>query len=154
MTTLYLIEDDPYKEDQVLRFLGSAFPAVEVRPFHSYQTGLRALKEAAPDVLILDMTLPTFDRDGINNEGRMRPIAGYEIMRKIKLFEISTQVILLTHFTEFNEGGEIIHLADIKRRCKAEFLAFFVDAVYFDQTENNWKERLKALLETLLKAPT
>src|SRR5437763_874403 len=101
-----IIEDDDQKSAQLRNFLGSFDPAMEVIEARSYMSGLTQLLAVKPAVVLLDMTLPTYDSDDIEGVNRIRTYGGKEILGDIVRRRIATKVAIITHFETFGEGAD------------------------------------------------
>jgi DNA-binding NarL/FixJ family response regulator len=101
---IYVIEDDELKARRITNFLADKYPEKAVELYRSYNSGLRAIEQRAPELILLDMSLPTFDSIHGNREGRPRPYGGRDLMRKLKRKHISTKVIIVTGLEGFGEG--------------------------------------------------
>ncbi len=140
---IYVIEDNIVKARQVEAFLSSNFqgpPTVSL--YMSFQSGLKAIELSPPELVILDMTLPTFDRKPNAREGRLRPLGGYDLMRKMKLKGLMSKVIVLTQLESFGEGDDVVGFEEITSKCDEEFPDFFLGSVYFDQGGQAWHQTL------------
>lgn len=145
--SIYIIEDSPLKASKILEFLSSSFPQPETPVvFGSFQSGLRAIEASPPALLLLDMTLPTFDRTPNGRDGRARPLGGYEIMRKMSLKGITSTVIVITQLESFGDGSVEVSFADITAKCANEFPNIFAGSVYFDQGGRGWCDQLALLM--------
>tara|TARA_R110002126_G_scaffold274178_2_gene419113 strand:- start:518 stop:988 length:471 start_codon:yes stop_codon:yes gene_type:complete len=149
---IYLIEDSNLKASQIESFLNSELRfAADVHVYSSFQSGLKALELVPPILAILDMTLPTFDRRPNCREGRLRPLGGYDILRKMRLKNIRSKVVILTQLESFGEGVDKIGFDEITEKCKAEFPDIFLKSIYFDQGGELWQDALREVLTTLKK---
>jgi DNA-binding response OmpR family regulator len=143
---LYLVEDNPVKAERICAFLNDEHPHFEISVFGSFQSGLKAIAKTTPDILILDMTLPTFDRKPNSREGRIRPLGGYDLMRKLKLRDIVTRVVVLTQLEAFGEGDDEVSFEEITMRCRAEFPSMFKGSIYFSPSDIDWQGPLATIL--------
>lgn len=145
---IYIVEDNALKASKLIAFLATEFPMLgNPEVFCSYQSGLRAIESVPPSLILMDMTLPTFDRKPNSREGRARPLGGYEIMRKMALKSIASSVIVVTQLESFGEGDEEVGFTDLTERCGREFPGVFAGGVYFDQGDASWRNDLLALLK-------
>lgn len=71
-----LIEDEEHKSRQLEMYLADRLPGSEVITRRSFQSGLEAVITHHSDLLILDMTLTTFDVSDDEEGGRPRPFGG------------------------------------------------------------------------------
>jgi DNA-binding response OmpR family regulator len=143
---VYLIEDDALKATRLKNFLEEKIPGAAVITFGSFQSGLRAIQNNTPKLVILDMTLPTFDRAGSDREGRLRPLGGYDLMRKIVHHSVRVAVIVVTQLETFGEGSDRVTFSELVERCYRDFPGIFKGAVYFRQADSGWQEELLNLI--------
>lgn len=146
---VYLVEDDSLKADVLIEFLKEKLPTGEVSCFGSFQSGLRAIQKESPHLILLDMTLPTFDRGSSQSEGRLRPLGGYDIMRKLKLKNIPFRAIVVTQLETFGEDDNRVTYEEITDRCQKEFSGQFFGSVHFPQGSDDWKDDLGRLIDAL-----
>lgn len=149
MLEIFLIEDDLLKISQLDDFLKETLDKFSIGIYESYHSGLKATLQFRPNLIILDMTLPTFDRKPNSREGRLRPLGGYELMRKLKLHSCSSKVIVVTQLESFPEDNQEITFKELSERCHHEFPNLFLGAVQFHQNDLAWQDELKNLLEIL-----
>jgi CheY-like chemotaxis protein len=149
--TVHIVEDNAIKAANITKYFVDNYPSiVKLLIFGSYQSALRAIEITPPDLIILDMTLPTFDRKPNSREGRMRPLGGYDLMFKMKHRSITSSVVVVTQLETFGEGEDAIGFADITSRCKRDFPDFFLGSVYYDQGGLNWQNDLDALVQPFI----
>lgn len=145
---IYIIEDDLLKLRKIEDFLFSILPYATMKNFGSFNSGLKACESAPPDLVILDMALPTFDRQPNKREGRLRPLGGYDLLRKLSLKDIRTNAIVVTQLTEFGDGVEEMSFNDVSSICHDEFPELFLGSVYFGQASLEWQSKLHVMIKT------
>jgi DNA-binding NarL/FixJ family response regulator len=143
---IFIIEDDLLKLKKIEDFLYSMLPDAILNNYGSFNSGLRACENSSPDLVILDMALPTFDRQPNKREGRLRPLGGYDLLRKFSLKELSTKAIVVTQLTEFGDGVEEMSFGEISQICLDEFPEIFLGSVYFGQASLEWQNKLQDLI--------
>ena len=148
---IYIIEDNYLKTSKLLSFFSEHCPQLsEPLVYSSFHSGLKAIEELAPALVVLDMTLPTFDRKPNSREGRARPLGGYDLMRKMVLKKIHSKVVVVTQLESFGEGDEEVSFGDITSRCEREFSDIFLGSVYFDQSGTSWGKQLQSIVKPAL----
>lgn len=142
---ILVIEDDAHKARQLAEFVKVE---AEVTPAESrsYQSGLRAVLADSPDIVLLDMSLPTYDVSRVETGGRSRPYAGREILTELKRKGIATKVVVVTQFESFGEGSEAMTLTELKRELGGEFATNYVGTVFYQPSESSWRQELRSLL--------
>ena len=76
-----LIEDEDPKLEGIQKYLRERHPTFHVTVARSVKSGLAALRIQLPDLLLLDMSLPTFDITESEPGGRPQGFGGIEIVR-------------------------------------------------------------------------
>lgn len=142
---IYIVEDDFLKASRLMTFLNENIQGAQTSIFGSFQSGLKAIQLATPDLVILDMTLPTFDRAGSDREGRLRPLGGYDLMRKLVHHSVQVSVVVVTQLETFGEGVDQVTFPELVDRCRRDFPTIFRGAVYFRQAGSAWQHELLKL---------
>ncbi|WP_445354651.1 response regulator transcription factor [Microbulbifer sp. EKSA008] len=148
---VYVIEDSEVKVDALKFFLDSEFEIESVLAFESYQSGMKAIQVEKPDLLILDMTIPNFDRGPGRREGKLRPLGGYEIMRKLMLRGVLCKAIVFTQLETFDEGESQKTFSEVMEMCKNDCEDVFMGGVHFNQSGDEWKFEMKRLINSAFK---
>ena len=143
---IVLIEDDPTKAERVRSAVLESIKDAEIATYQSYQAGLRALLSDGSDLVILDMSLPTYDPVPNRRQGRPRPLGGVDIMRKMRRRGISARVVVLTALENFGTRGSQFTFEELVRMCEAEFDEMFLGAIYYSQSRTSWRDQLQARL--------
>jgi DNA-binding NarL/FixJ family response regulator len=148
---IYLIEDDELKLARIDSYLSERTGNNSIHHFKSYQSGLKAIENSVPDLVILDMTIPTFDPGPRRREGRPRSLGGRELMRKLMRKKIICNVIIVTQFESFGEGEDSINFQQLKDACATEFPALFCGMAQYHATSSAWEAELDILMEELIQ---
>jgi len=146
MNRILLIEDDEYKCKSILCNLEEHFPSVPVDVERSYHSGLKAIFTAIHDIIILDMTLPTYDISADEMGGPFRAFAGIEILNEMKRRKLSPHVVVVTQFDAFGSGKDIITLVELNMRLEA-FAPTYLGTVFYNPATSKWREELISLVK-------
>jgi len=140
---ILIVEDDENKRNHLTNFIMAEFPDFEISTAKSYQSGLRALVGFEYELVLLDMTMPTFDID-INEEGgRPQAYAGRELLRQMRRRNIETPVLIVTQFDKFGDSTSSITLKELDLKLKKEHQDNYLGAIYYNVTFSDWKKELK-----------
>ncbi|KTC32927.1 chemotaxis protein CheY [Pseudomonas sp. ABAC21] len=145
---IFIIEDDLLKLGRIHEYLSNTCSDAVIDCFGSYNSGLRACEQGSPDLVILDMALPTFDRKPNKREGRLRPLGGYDLLSKLDLKDLPIKAIVVTQLTDFGDGDEKMSFSEITSICQDEFPNHFLGSVYFAQSNTDWQNDLQTILDT------
>ena len=142
MTRILVVEDDDDKAEQLENFAREFVPSPDVSIARSLQTGLRLALSEKWDLMLLDMTMTTFDRTLSDDGGRPHPFAGREILRRLKREGIATPVVIVTQFDRFGEEAEELTLKQLEIELKESFMEFR-GIVRYRANVDEWKSQLE-----------
>ena len=103
---LLIIEDDMSKIKKIKSFIEDNYQEFSVNEAHSYQSGMKNVLNFKPDVILLDMSLPTYDVSPREQGGRPRSFGGRDILYEIKRKKMSSRAIIVTQFEDFRDEKE------------------------------------------------
>jgi len=149
MKTL-IVEDNDIKYKKISDFLEDNFKEFTVTRKSSYSSAVKYIKEEAFDFLILDMSLPTYDRVGLESGGRVRIFGGKEIASQLKRKSITTPFIILTQYDSFTTDNKTIKISDLESEFLENYGSQFHGTIYFDAINISWKCNLESVLKDLL----
>ena len=146
---ILFIEDNLIKMEAVLSVVKANYPNIEITTRDSFRSGLRELIGNSYDILLLDMSLPTWDREGVKKQEGFERFGGETIMREMKRKHKLTPTIVITMFSEFGIGNSFIDLVDLDKHLRSEFKDFYKGYVKYSSSEKKWEDELKLALERL-----
>ena len=147
-----IVEDDRNKAERVQKHVDSVCGKYseeyrsELRA--SYNSGLRACVELKPDLLILDMTMPTFDLAPSEAGGRPRDFAGKDILWELDRNGLRIPAIVVTGFPFFGEGPEQQNRDELTKDLAKCFPECFKGTVFYKTADVAWKKHLSQLIES------
>lgn len=147
---ILLIEDNHFKRDKIIDFIKQS-GSNSIHEAASYNRGLSIGSKESFDLMILDMSMPTFDRTETDRGGRFRVLAGKEIAARLQKQGKLPPFVVLTGYTDFSDEQNKLNLAQIN-----DLLALFGEAykgiIFFDSTGSVWKEKLTKIIDDLANA--
>lgn len=146
MRTL-IIEDDELKTERLKGFLTHELPDHEVEIARSYKSGLRALVASSRELVLLDMTLPTFDIAPGSDGGRPLSLGGRDLLRQMRRRSLAYPTVVVTGFDAFGSEPQDVTLAQLNDELKAEFGDFYIGSIYFNATSDDWRDQLRLLID-------
>ncbi len=149
---LLIIEDDENKRSQLLSFLGQEFPDTVVETAASLHSGVARLTSERYDLVLLDMTMPTFDTTAEEDGGRPQVYGGRSILRQMDRRELKTPVIVVTQFDLFGDSDYALTLTELDDELSEAHPNTYCGSVYYNATMESWKGQLrKKIVETLAR---
>jgi len=144
---ILLVEDNFFKRGKIVDFINSII-GLDVVEAASYNSGLSLAISDDFDFLILDMSMPTFDRTESDMGGRFKVLAGKEIVAKLKKQNRLVPFVILTGFADFSVDTDKLNLDQIN-----DLMALMGDAyrgtIFFDSANSKWKDELKSVIVSL-----
>src|SRR4051794_17674841 len=123
---ILLIEDDDKKIKDIAEFINGRYDNKSLIIKKSYQSGLKELIQGNYDLLLLDMSIPTWEKSIEESGGDYEKFGGYKILREIIRKNIQVKTILITMFDDFGESDTSITLNQLNEILKEEFSNFFL----------------------------
>ena len=117
---ILLVEDDEDKRDDLSIFIKEKLTD-NFRVARSIQSSKKALREDKFDLILLDMTIPTFDISPTEDGGRSQPFGGRMLLSEMIRNRISSKVIVVTQFDLFGKGEEEITLKELDQQLYQNF---------------------------------
>jgi DNA-binding NarL/FixJ family response regulator len=148
MINIILIEDDKKKIEDIREFLSDSFDYNDLVIKESYQSGLREILKNNYDLLLLDMSIPTWDKTIDEPGGSFEKFGGYKILKEITRKKKSIDTVLITMFDDFGESDNSITLTQLNGLLEKEFPEIYQGAVYYNTRENKWKDNLNEYIKT------
>jgi DNA-binding response OmpR family regulator len=143
---IIIVEDDQNKLKQLESLIRKHRPSTAIIVCRSYQSGLSTIISDAADLILLDMSMPTYDQSPNEAGGRKRPFAGKEILRQMARRRISSPVLVITQFTRFGDGDDAISLEELVRDLESEQYGNYLGTISYSAEVANWEAELLAVL--------
>jgi DNA-binding NarL/FixJ family response regulator len=143
---ILLIEDMPRKAESIKAVLSSQFPKIELSEESSYHAAIENIANYGNeyDVILLDMSMNTFNVSVEENGGIPEPFAGVRILEKLFLNEIDTRVIVISMYHKI-EGKDFKEIGD---ELMEQYPNLYEGFVLFAFDRNDWKLKLINLISS------
>lgn len=142
-----IVEDEMPKLTHIQKFLQGVTPGAEIIAARSVNSALDELEAKLPDLLLLDMSLPTFDIGERESGGRPQGFGGIEILRYMALSHLCCPTIVITGYEGFlRESGEHVDLSQMRADLIGEFPDFLRGVLHYNSSFDEWKESLATTL--------
>lgn len=140
---ILIVEDEYDKREkiksEVVCILGET---VEILESESLRGGLKSvLTTKSLDLILLDMSMPSFDASDDPGGEDPESFAGIELMSQMKLRGIATPVLIVTQYKNFEKGA--VTLEELIERMNSDFSEFFKGTIYYSSSLEGWKKQLR-----------
>lgn len=148
--SLLIIEDDVNKIMQIKDFIKKNYRDLKINEAYSFQSGLEKVLDLKPKIILLDMSLPTYDISINERGGRPRSFGGRDILSQIKRKKINSKAIIVTQFEDFQDEKESKSLDELKTQLACDFKENYSGTVCYQPSKIEWQSELKALIDSCL----
>lgn len=144
-----LIEDEDPKLRHIQTRLEIELPGAKIDVCRSVNSATGYLDENVPDLILLDMSLPTFDVSEHEGGGRPQGFGGVEVLRYLVFSDIACKVLVITGYEAFQKGDGQVNLADLEAELIEEFADIISGVLRFNSAYDLWKVELHEALTKL-----
>lgn len=141
---ILVVEDSEAKRNSIEAVLLKAFPYALIRHACSVRAAIDAITHSLPQLIIADMSLPTFDIEDRERGGTPRPFGGLEVFETLEKYDLAVPVVVVTSYPTICDGGQSLGLSDLAKRLESEFPDCYSGVVYFDSSFSDWEQRFFA----------
>jgi hypothetical protein len=144
-----IIEDDQNKLANIKQFLEESYKDVVIESAISFHGGSKLSLSSSFDLIILDMSIPTYDIGGGQADGPPLAYGGKMILRQMQRNNIKTKVVVITQFETFGEGTNRITSKELDAKLNEMFNSNYTGLIYYDSSMDIWKTRLKTIINSI-----
>jgi CheY-like chemotaxis protein len=139
---ILIIEDDDYKSSDICRLIEEHVEECEVVKAASVTSAMRAVSASRFDLVILDMSLPTFDLTGPGGGGSPQSQGGVEVLRLMRRQKSDTPVVVITQYPDIEFDGYEVPLAYAADRLSDRFELSVKACVAYEFDRGTWRGEL------------
>ena len=142
---ILVIEDIEFKLKKILDLLDNLKKVKNISYDYakSYATGLDKAIEIEFDLIILDMSLPTYEKTTKSTGGRIRMFGGKEIIRQLKRENKLKPFIILSQYKEFDNSDDIKSLNEVGISLKKSYGDYYISTILYESSSIIWKTLLE-----------
>lgn len=149
---IVIAEDDDPKYQRILGVISSNFPDAVIVAAPAANAALNALRAETPDLLVLDMSLPTFEVGRGEPGGRPQDFGGLEVMDHMDVEGIVCPTVIVTQHEGFPLAkGEVASRTEVTSMAQAEHPDTFIGLVYYRSVANDWESELLEICVGVLR---
>lgn len=147
---LLIIEDDEIKLQNIVSFLDKKYIDFNIDIAKSYISGLKKINTNDYELILLDMSMPTYDKNSTEQGGIWEKFAGKRILSEIKRKRKNVKVIVVTMYDKFGEGNSADSLENIHKELSDNFPEFYLGKVFYSAKILAWGNDLELLLNKFI----
>lgn len=134
-----LVEDEDPKREAVLSLLHREFSSHTVETARSVKSAIHLIADSVPDLLLLDMSLPTFDISPGEPGGRPQSFGGIEVLRYLDSLDLFLPTVVVTAYEAFKRpNGQPVASDVLEAELARDYPSCFCGLVQFDPIRGEW----------------
>jgi CheY-like chemotaxis protein len=137
-----LIEDDEFKAADVTKVLAEYCPELSLQRATSVSSALKAITAQTFSLVILDMSLPTFELSGPGGGGSPQSQGGLEVLRLATRLEKVTPFIVITQYPDIELDGRDVPLSQAPRTLRSRFGLRVKACILYEFDGDAWRSVL------------
>ena len=145
-TRVLIVEDDNFKANDLCVLIGNANIMTVVG---SVRDAVVRVFDEKFDLILLDMSLPTFRSDLSSAGGTSQAQGGVEVLRAIRSKGAETPVILVSQYPDLEMDGKFLSLISSPPILSERYGINVVGAVLYDFQDRAWADQLEKVLSEL-----
>lgn len=123
---ILIVEDEAPKSKHIEDLVMSLAPTARLSTARSVNSALDCLADEQVDLLLLDMSLPTFDVGERESGGRPQAFGGTEVLRHMTMAEIACPTVVITGYEGFTGMEERWWTSQsCVKNCQKNFRRFY-----------------------------
>lgn len=149
---ILIADDESPKLDSITEYVKSIFPNASMKSSKSVRSSIACLRSETFSLLVLDMSLPTFDVAPGEKGGRAQNLGGEEVLRYMEFYGCECPTIIVTQFDHFFENGKHVGLDQVAQRLKIEHPRTFRRVIHYGgSTSVGWRNEVLAEVNRMQK---
>jgi CheY-like chemotaxis protein len=144
---ILIVEDDSFKYSKVANLLREIFSDTELLHRDNVHGAINYVRSESPDLILLDMSLPSHPAVAGEGSPVSMPAGGIEIILELKMLrKTDIQTIVLTQYPDVEIEYEYYSIPDSEQAIKSLYGMQAISVVHYDNESNEWKEKLRDIL--------
>lgn len=150
MMRVLLVEDDEFKSADLSRMLDEILGDHEQYRAASVTSALKAVTEHSFDLVVLDMSLPTFDLSGPGGGGSPQGQGGVEVLRLSRRLKHTCPFIVVTQYPDIEINGTATPVARAGAILSERFSVNVLVCVSYEFDSNDWRDEFRENVNKVL----
>ena len=145
MTKILIVDDDDFKINNIKDVLNEVNANYIIDVEKSLNYGLRRIRKETIDIILLDMSMPTFN---IKDSKDFDSYGGKSFLQEMNRKKVGIPVVVITQYDLFGEGSSQKTADNLDEEFKKSF-SNYKGMVKYSSIQNEWKTSLKESLINL-----
>ncbi|KZY33843.1 hypothetical protein A3754_19080 [Alcanivorax sp. HI0083] len=144
---LLIVEDDTFKYSRIERLAKDSVPEIEIFRADSVCDAVNYLNEKSPDIIILDMSLPSHSPKAGEGTPLAMPAGGVEVIMEIDyLGKNDIPVMILTQYADIQIENDYFSIDDAGMELRKNYSFSNLEVVFYEDGSEEWIDKTKFFL--------
>ncbi|WP_294210581.1 hypothetical protein [uncultured Sphingomonas sp.] len=139
MMNVLVVEDDEFKAADIVRLISEAIGSATITRAASVTSALRAITAGGFPLVILDMSLPTFDLSGPGGGGSPQSQGGVEVLRLASRLASECVYLVVTQYPDIEIDGREVPLAKAAKQLSSRFKVNVKECLLYEFDRDDWQ---------------
>ncbi len=144
MLKILTVEDNMHKRQSLIKVISDI--GVLSDEAYSFTSAWIKLQNNDYDLVLLDMSLPTFDKTDANTGGAFRVFGGKELARKMFRRNITTPFLFVTQYKNFSENKSTHSFDSLKNELLNNYHEQCKGFILYSNSNSDWKEEIERVI--------
>lgn len=139
---ILVVEDNAFKRKRIVEIICTEFKDISVSESHSFTSAWKMILSHKYDLVLLDMSLPTFDKTSSDPGGAFRVFGGKEIARKMARRSIESKFLFITQYKNFSDNINSYTFESLREELLSQYSEHCMGFILYSNTKSEWREDL------------
>ncbi len=146
---ILVVEDDSFKFSKIAGLLNESFHDEDIIHHDNVFAAVNYIRRESPDIIVLDMSLPSHPAVAGEGSPVSMPTGGIEIILELKILgKRDIPIIILTQYPDVEVEYEYYSISDSERVIKNLYGIEQLSVVHYDNESDNWRYQTKRFLNS------
>lgn len=143
-----LVEDDPHKCEQISNEIRANCDATVVVA-QSVSEAKHLLRSRRFQLVVLDMSLPTYSIGPSETGGNPQVFGGRELLDYLDFLEVPDPAVVITQFQRFDSGVEDMTIGSLQAELQVSHHSRLKSVIFYSVVSEAWRGALGAVLRSV-----
>lgn len=146
---ILVVEDNEYKRKRIAEIISSENPESNISECYSFTSAWKKISKESYDLILLDMSLPTFDKTESEPGGVFRVFGGKELARKMIRRNVKSKFIFITQYKSFSDKINSCSFDALKEELLSAYNEQCYGFILYSNNQSEWREELVSAIRDL-----
>ncbi|WP_061794757.1 response regulator [Serratia ficaria] len=148
---ILIVEDNEFKRKRIVEVILTELTDIKLSECYSFTSAWKMITKENYDLILFDMSLPTFDKSTSNSGGDFRVFGGKELVRKMSKRNKKSKFIFITQYKSFSDSINSYSYESLKDELLRQYSEDCLGFILYSNTKSEWREELIGSIQGLRK---